>query len=100
MWVSLVVIDVLLKSDLRGVAVGWLVWVSWLVSDVLFRLALRVVAVGWPLWVSIKPGRWGLKGGAITLLQRFFADFCSLRVGGLQPCDLEVICASKWRNCG
>ena len=45
--VSLVVFDVLLKSDLRGVAVGWQVWVPWLVSDVLFRLALRVVAVGW-----------------------------------------------------
>ena len=53
MWVLLVVIDVLLKSDLRGVAVGWLVWVSWLVSDVLFRLELRVVAVGWQLWVSL-----------------------------------------------
>ena len=43
------VIDVLLKSDLRGVAVGWQVRVSWLVSDVLFRLELRLVAVGWPL---------------------------------------------------
>ena len=47
--VSLVVIDVLFKSDLRGVAVGWQVWVSWLVSDVLFRLELGVVAVGWQL---------------------------------------------------
>ena len=47
MWVSLVVIAVLFKSDLREFAVGWQVWVPWLVSDVLFRLALRVVAVGW-----------------------------------------------------
>ena len=49
---------------------------------------------------TIKPDAKGLRGRAITLLQRFFADFCSLRVGGLQSCDLEVVYASEGLNRG
>jgi hypothetical protein len=49
---------------------------------------------------TIKPDAKRLRGRAITLLQRFFADFCSLRVGGLQPGNLEVIGPGQRLDCG
>jgi len=49
---------------------------------------------------TIKPDAKGLRGEAITLLQRFFADFCSLRRGVLQSGDLEVVHAGQGQDRG
>ena len=49
---------------------------------------------------TIKPDAKGLRGEPITLLQRFFADFCSLRGGGLQPNSLEVVSPEQGLDCG
>jgi len=49
---------------------------------------------------TIKADAKGLRGEPITLLQRFFADFCSLGVGGLQPNSLEVVGPSEGRDRG
>ena len=49
----MVVIDVLFRSGLGGVAVGWQVWVSLMMSGVLFREGVDMNAVGWQGWVAL-----------------------------------------------
>ena len=49
---------------------------------------------------TIKADSKRVRGEPITLLQRFFADFCSLRGGGLQSYDLEDVSPEQGLDCG